>query len=1512
MTTKISVNNIDATITGLFGPKISSITITNNSYTALDDTAVSTSGGYIVITGSNFASGCTVLIGSVVATSVSFINSTTVRAQVPAQAAGSYTVYLTNPDGGVALRINGLNYSATPTWSTTSLLPSGQLNSAISIQLTATSNGNVSYSLQAGSILPPGVTLSNVGLLSGTVTGITSETTYNFTVVATDTELQDTPQAFSITITANDQYFKNTTLLLSANTPGTTFVADASANAFNVSVFGDTKPNNFSPYLSGYYSNYFDGTGDYLSLPANSALAMGAPAADFTFECWVYFNSLAATICLADFRATASPGSEGLLWVIQTSGRVDLQDGNGIVQTTTNTGAVIVNRWMHLALVRTSSSIKLFVNGIQGNGAYTSVTTYTQSTGTNYIGQYSNTGYMNGYISNFRIVKGTAVYTSNFTTPTAPLTAIANTSLLTCQSNRFLDSSANNFAITRNGDTLVSGFVPYEPAVGTSTYGSGYFDGSGDQLSLSGNSAFSFPGDFTIEFWTYPVSTTTSSLFVQTVPGSVYFALNYTAGTSIEPYLNTGTPTITVTDVFPRLNQWSHIAMVRSGSSVKIYVNGIASSTTATNSSTLGSSTATFDIRGPANYLADFRIVKGTAVYTANFTPPTAPLTAITNTSLLTLQTNQSHSNNMFVDRSTNNFFITRSGNTTSGSFSPYAGSYSLYTNGTSSYAYYPYNSARAIGTGDFSIECWINVVRQPANFTRVWSHQGNWGNPGNIGVELAFDTVDAALQTLIDGNSTTYYSINISTSVSDWKNNWAHVVITRQSGTYRAFLNGVLKGSVANATTNINGTAPTSFGTNSQLGGDLTELYISNFRLCVGSVPTSYQTSSTTAGTSVFSVPTSPLTVTSQGASGVQLLAFQNNRFLDNSKNNFALTTVSNPSIQRFGPFSMQAQPAPTSYSVYFDGTGDYLRLSNTVLNNSAFTISFWFYPTTSSVVGLFDSGPSQASTFRNYPANTIQDQNGGSVAFTANTNQWNWMSIVGDGTNFTVYLNGSSAGTAAYASLVDSSFTIGTINSGGDGAYTGYISNFRIKNIASVDAVPTAPLTAVANTTLLTCQSATIIDNSTNTYSIAVTGDCAPRQFNPLGFTNSAIGAYTTTSLGGSMYFDGSGDYLQLSANSAFAPGTGDYTIEAWVYLTATNANGSNIWSQTASSHAYFTLVIPSSGDRVRHFLNASGYGVYYDSPSDFKLNSWNHCAATRSGNTVRVFLNGVAGTPATNSINLNNTTYNPRVGMESHNTLESVTGYVADVRFVKGQALYTSNFVPPAAPLDAVRNTALLLRGTAAGIYDSAMTINLETVGDTRVNTSIVKFSGKNSIALDGTGDYILVNPGINLEFGSGDFTIEFWWYRTGSGRQALYHGSWGTDWSIGVDFSSVSPFTSNTIGIWASSNGTSWNLINADGGGNGIGTITVPQNAWTHIAYARTGNTWMLFINGVVDRNLTGISGTVVNRATSQKAIGAWFSDAAMAKAAGYISDFRITKYARYTTAFTPPTSQFIQF
>lgn len=208
--TKISSNEIQpAAITSdlisadvSLGVKISNVSIANSTYTVLDDTAVNVGGGYIVITGAGFNSGAQVIIGGTNATSVTRVSSTELRAQVPAKSAATYNVYVVNTDGSTGIRVNGLTYSATPTWVTGSTLDNWQVDVADNLTFNAT--GAVSYSNTTA--LPAGTTLLSNGYFYGTVTGIEEETLYSFTIRATDSENQDSDRTFSLTVVAAITY----------------------------------------------------------------------------------------------------------------------------------------------------------------------------------------------------------------------------------------------------------------------------------------------------------------------------------------------------------------------------------------------------------------------------------------------------------------------------------------------------------------------------------------------------------------------------------------------------------------------------------------------------------------------------------------------------------------------------------------------------------------------------------------------------------------------------------------------------------------------------------------------------------------------------------------------------------------------------------------------------------------------------------------------------------------------------------------------------------------------------------------------------------------------------------------------------------------------------------------------------------------------------------------------------------------------------------------------------------
>lgn len=216
---------------------------------------------------------------------------------------------------------------------------------------------------------------------------------------------------------------------------------------------------------SSQTSVLFDGTGDYLTIPNNSAFNFGS--GNFTIECWVY----PTTVSPADQILIALYGysNDRRSWYLGLN-NANLQlrwDANGSLPldaTITSTSSPFVaNRWHHVAFVRSGNTFSGYVNGVLAVSGTSAVTLYNNTVDPVSIGTVgpTYTDFLNGYISNVRIIKGTALYTTNFTPTTSPLTAIANTSLLTCQSATLVDNGPNNFTVTAVGDSTVSPFSPF-------------------------------------------------------------------------------------------------------------------------------------------------------------------------------------------------------------------------------------------------------------------------------------------------------------------------------------------------------------------------------------------------------------------------------------------------------------------------------------------------------------------------------------------------------------------------------------------------------------------------------------------------------------------------------------------------------------------------------------------------------------------------------------------------------------------------------------------------------------------------------------------------------------------------------------------------------------------------------------------------------------------------------------------------------------------------------------------
>jgi hypothetical protein len=1299
---------------------------------------------------------------------------------------------------------------------------------------------------------------------------------------------------------------------------------DNSTNNFAITRNGDVRIDGFDPFVipssisvPNLYSVSFDGTGDVLTVPNNAAFNISA---NFTIEMWIYPTALSGIKGLFGQRALESNYCPILLEFNGATLQFFVSTSGSSWAVNLTSPSLTVNTWTHIALVRSGNTVSYYINGVVGGSTGTATGALMTPVAPTYIGADAGTpsgaGYFPGYISNFRIVNGTALYTANFTPPTQPLTAISGTSLLTCQNSTLVDNSTNNFAITSFGQAQPIAVTPFtQTFTSQSIAGSGstFFDGNGDQLTVPANAALQLTGDFTVEAWIYPTVINSFNMIcgVENGGNSDYLTIR---ASSIEIALsNTTYPGWTQTFV---ANQWYHIAVTRSSNTLRAFVNGVQltlATGSATSSLQYFQSNVPFAIGKYASsptpphfftgYISNLRIVKGTALYTSNFTSPQAPLTAVTNTSLLTCQTNQPDTNSMFLDSSTSNFLVTRFGNTTQGTFSPYGGGWSNFFDGTGDYLSIPDSSQFSLGSSNFTMEAWIYPTAtgnfpviaaqyQTSSMAFFWS-MGPTANPRDVNFYVYYS-----------GGNTLLSASNVVVL-----NTWAHHAVVRNSNTLTYYINGVSVATAALSNAVSDASAFFTIGSSGDTNYTIYPFtgYISNYRLVIG----------TAVYTANFTPPTAPL----QPITGTSLLTCADNRFVDDSPNNFVITRNGDVSVQKFNPFGIQTAMTPLSHSAFFDGSGDFLDLpNNTVFSQTgSWTLELWVYSTAATNNYVYSQNTTNFLQINISASNFVQiDRSGvGNLIVSTNPitlNIWTHIALVSDGTNMRLFINGTQSGsTAAVGAQAASATTtrIGAYQGNGTLAFQGYISNLRlVKGTALYTAnftPSTTPLTAIAGTGLLTCQNPTFVDNSTNRFTITAVGNTQPVPVNPFGFTAGTRTNYTPQVFGGSMSFDGTGDYVQLPWNTPFALGGGNFTIECWVYPT-TSGVATGLISNWQTGGQF--ILRKNASNRPVLVFTAGSAVTLTGTTTTIVTGMWNHVAAARNGSMFTLYVNGVAdATTATNASAITGTGIVMRVGADG-DASSLFTGFISDARIIPGTALYTSNFVPPTAPVVPVTNTTLLVNGTGAAIYDASTLNNLETVGNAKSEQFGPYNAGYYSNFFDGTGDFLTVpsNAAFNITSGSTDsFICELWvnFSTVGANMSIIDNGGLN-----GVSFANWTIFLN-------ASNQISMGWANSAAPGSPIGTLPstiVPVvGRWYHIALVKTNADWSLFIDGTRATTFNGLN-TAAKSSTTALYIGFGISTGAGgATFSGFISNVRIYKgatgsapYAATSTTITVPT------
>jgi hypothetical protein len=377
-----------------------------------------------------------------------------------------------------------------------------------------------------------------------------------------------------------------------------------------------------------------------------------------------------------------------------------------------------------------------------------------------------------------------------------------------------------------------------------------------------------------------------------------------------------------------------------------------------------------------------------------------------------------------------------------------------------------------------------------------------------------------------------------------------------------------------------------------------------------------------------------------------------------------------------------LEYNPSAHGGSIHFDGN-DFLTLpTQPVIGSGDFEISMWVYQTSqSSDQVLIDFRPAGANG--NYinlllaagvpKLHSNSDRITGGSAISANT--WTFLTLtrVSNSTKLYVgtsqtgstysdttnYLTGSSRPAIATAGLNTSL-----------AQFNGYISDLVIKNTGnSSPSIPTAVRTTDSNTVLhLKCIGAKITDKSQNSN---------------LRIFNDAVGHATTKFSGAfSTYFDGS-DYI--IPGSTLALGTSSFTLETWV--NQSDNGGDDVIFDYRPSNGSGNYLIWIIDDGVPKLI--SGGSTRITAGSTLSTGTWYHLAVCRdaSASSTKMFINGAqTGSTYSDSTNYLTATDRPAIGNTGFNfgLGLGINGYLQDFR-VRLRAEYTSNFTPPAAPLE-----------------------------------------------------------------------------------------------------------------------------------------------------------------------------------------------------------------------------------
>jgi hypothetical protein len=297
-----------------------------------------------------------------------------------------------------------------------------------------------------------------------------------------------------------------------------------------------------------------------------------------------------------------------------------------------------------------------------------------------------------------------------------------------------------------------------------------------------------------------------------------------------------------------------------------------------------------------------------------------------------------------------------------------------------------------------------------------------------------------------------------------------------------------------------------------------------------------------------------------------------------------------------------------------------------------------------------------------------------------TLTAGQWYHLAYTRYGSTFRVFLNGVQVFTftsSATFTATSNPLNVGASSTDTNAPFFGYITDVRmIRGISLYNSnfvLPSTPLTTSVTSGTSTYNAVVLLNNTNG----GIVDQHSSNVLETVG--NAQVSTAVKKYNNGSIYFDGSGDYLKIPSSPNFEFGTGDFTIEGWVYLVSTSSYStiiSNRTTDTDNTAGRWSVAIRNSA-----FEFFSG-GSQIISSGTVSTSTWTFFTVTRASGSLKLFLNGTQ-VGSTTSFTTSLSALSVSIGANGAGT-ETLTGYIDDLRITKGYARYTSNFTAPTSAL------------------------------------------------------------------------------------------------------------------------------------------------------------------------------------------------------------------------------------